>query len=67
MASFQVLQNSTVLVCFDSRAAHNPPKWLSRRRYQRREDMFLPSREDGSDRSHGYVVFSKFFKEGDEV
>ena len=65
MASFQVLQRSTVLVCYDSRAAHSPPSWLARRKYRVREELYLPAAPLSS--NHGYTVFSKSFKEGDEV
>lgn len=65
MASFQVLQNSRVLVCFDSRAAQYPPRWLSKRGFRLLDDAFLPAAPAGS--GYGYAVFAKFVHEGTEV
>lgn len=65
VASFQVLQNSRVLVCFDSRAARYPPRWLSKRGFRLLDDAFLPAAPAGS--GYGYTVFAKFVHEGTEV
>lgn len=65
VASFQVLQKSKVLVCFDSRAAQYPPRWLSKRGFRLLDDAFLPAAPEGS--GYGYAVFAKVVVEGTEV
>lgn len=63
LASFQVLQNSRVLVCFDG-GAKKYPKWLGREGF-RKDNMFLPASPEGS--GQGYIVFAKTVHEGDKV
>lgn len=65
LASFQVLQRSRVLVCFDSRAS-KPPSWLAKRDFRFQADMNLPTDPAGSG-ENGFMVFAKNFPEGAEV
>lgn len=61
LASFQVLQNSRVLVCLDSRAK-KPPRWLRKKNFKL-TDMQLPGAPEGCT----YVVYAKLYREGDEA
>lgn len=65
MASFQTLQKSRVLVCFDSRASKYP-SWLASRGFCFQADMHLPTDPAGTG-TNGYMVFAKVFPEGAEV
>lgn len=65
MASFQVLQNSRVLICYDDRFKDTPPKWLQARNFRLQEGMTLPAAPEGS--GHGYCIFAKNVREGTEV
>lgn len=65
MASFQTLQRSRVLVCFDSRAS-KPPSWLASRGFVFQEDMLFPVDPSGTG-NVGFVVYAKVFPEGAEV
>ena len=61
LASFQVLQNSRVLVCLDSRGK-KPPRWLRKKNFKL-TDMQLPGAPEGCT----YVVYAKLYREGDEA
>lgn len=61
LGSFQVLQNSRVLVCFDSRAK-TPPRWLRKKNFKL-TDMELPGVPEGCT----YAVYARLYREGDEV
>lgn len=65
MASFQTLQRSRVLVCFDSRAS-KPPSWLAARGFAFQDDLHLPIDPAGTG-TNGYKVYAKTFIEGAEV
>lgn len=65
VASFQVLQKSRVLVCFDSRASKKP-SWLEKRGYRFDPDLHLPTDPAGTGQS-GYDVLWRDFPEGAEV
>ncbi|CAN0288211.1 unnamed protein product, partial [Ectocarpus sp. 12 AP-2014] len=64
MASFQTLQRSRVLVCFDSRAP-KPPSWLAARGFTFQDDLHLPIDPAGTG-TNGYKVYAKTFIEGAE-
>lgn len=65
LASFQLLQKSRVLVCFDSRASKHP-SWLAKRGFRFQAEMNLPTDVAGGG-ENGFMVFAKNFPEGAEV
>lgn len=60
-----MLQKSRVLICLDSRATDNPPKWLRKRRFVLQKDVFLPAAPAGS--GYGYQVFARVYPGGAEA